>query len=87
MGRLLLFMGTECDHCHEMEPLVQQLEKELKIKIERLEVWHNAENAKLLEKFDNGKCGGIPFFFNENTNKFICGSTSYEKLKAWAIGK
>ncbi|MEK6904735.1 MAG: hypothetical protein AABW87_04040 [Nanoarchaeota archaeon] len=80
-------MGTECDHCHEMEPLVQQLEKELKIKIERLEVWHNAENAKLLEKFDNGKCGGIPFFLNENTNKFICGSTSYEKLKAWAIGK
>ena len=87
MGRLIMFMGTECDHCHEMEPLVERLEQELKIKIERLEVWNNAENARLLEKIDNGRCGGIPFFFNENTGKFICGSTSYEKLKAWAIGK
>ena len=87
MGRLIMFMGTECDHCHEMEPLVERLEQELKIKIERLEVWHNAENARLLEKIDNGRCGGIPFFFNENTGKFICGSTSYEKLKAWVLGK
>jgi len=87
LGGLLEFTGRECDHCNEMDPLVEKLEKELKIKVEKLEVWHNSKNAEILRKLDNGKCGGIPFFFNENTKKFICGATSYEKLKAWALGK
>lgn len=87
MGDLLLFNGTECVHCHEMEPLVERLEKETGIKIEKLEVWHNAKNAKLLQELDKGYCGGIPFFFNKKTGKWICGSASYEKLKDWAAGK
>ena len=89
--RLIMFSGTECVHCKEMYPLVDKLEKEKKVKVTRLEVWHNSENAKLLEEYDNdGKgnkvCGGIPFFANERTGKKICGNTNYEKLKAWALG-
>ena len=87
MSHLLFFTGTECHFCHEMEPLVERLEKELKIKVKRLEVWHNAENAKLLEKYDKGECGGIPFFVNTKTGKKICGAASYEELKKWGHGK
>ena len=82
--RLLMFFGTECTHCHEMNPLVERLEKELGVKVEHVEVWHNSENRALLERLDNGKCGGVPFFFNENNGKWICGNTSYDKLKEWA---
>jgi len=90
--RLIEFYGTECVHCKDMEPLIEKLNKEHKIKITRLEVWHNSENAKLLRKYDkdeNGNefCGGVPFFFNEKTGKKICGNTSFEKLKALAEGK
>jgi len=85
MGRLLFFNGTECAHCHEMEPLVARLEQELRIKIESLEVWHHEDNAKLLRQLAAGKCGGIPFFFNKSSGKWICGSASYEKLKEWAL--
>ncbi|MFH1592581.1 MAG: hypothetical protein ABIB47_04400 [Candidatus Woesearchaeota archaeon] len=87
MGDLFFFTGAECPHCHEMDPLIEKLEKELNIKLKKLEVWHNAENAKLLQKLDNGKCGGVPFFFNKNSGKALCGAVSYEKLKAWAQGK
>lgn len=87
VDELLEFYGTECVHCNEMRPLIEKLEKEEKIKIKRVEVWHNEANAKLMEKYDAGKCGGVPFFFNTKTGKWICGSTSYEKLKAWATGK
>ncbi|MBS3083804.1 hypothetical protein J4423_03300 [Candidatus Pacearchaeota archaeon] len=80
------FYGTECVHCHEMTPLVEKLEKEEKVKVERLEVWHNAANAKKLQEFDKGRCGGVPFFYNDKTGKFICGSTTYDKLKEWAKG-
>ncbi len=81
---LYLFFGTECVHCHEMDPLVAKLEKEEKVKIVKLETWHNSANAKKLESFDKGRCGGVPFFYNDKSGKFICGSTSYDKLKEWA---
>ena len=84
--RLLLFYGTECTHCHDMFPLVEKLEKELKVKVEKRECWHNAKNAALLEKLDKGECGGVPFFYNEKTKKSICGAVDYAILKKWAQG-
>lgn len=85
------FYGTECEHCKDMDPLVERLEKEERVKLTRLEVWHNAENQKILEELDNGKdnpkCGAIPFFFNTKTKKAICGTTNYETFKKWALGK
>ncbi len=86
MGRLLFFYGTECHFCHDMDPLIEKLEKELKIALTKLEVWHNAQNAKIWQQLDGGFCGGVPFFFNENNKKKLCGAVSYEKLKAWAQG-
>ncbi|MEK6940534.1 MAG: thioredoxin family protein [Nanoarchaeota archaeon] len=83
-GRLLCFYGTECIHCKKMYPLMEKLEKELKIKITKLETWHNSQNATLLKKLDTIDCGGVPFFFNEKTKEAICGSMSYTKLKKWA---
>ena len=87
MADLIEFYGTECPHCKDMEPLMERLEKETGLKIERFEVWHNSKNAKLMEQYDKGYCGGVPFFFNKKTGKWVCGSTSWEKFKAWASGK
>ncbi|MBI4170341.1 MAG: hypothetical protein HY514_01505 [Candidatus Aenigmarchaeota archaeon] len=84
---IIEFYGTECPHCKDMEPLMERLEQETGLKVDRFEVWHNAKNAELMQKFDKGFCGGVPFFFNKKTGKWICGSASYEKLKAWAMGK
>lgn len=84
---LLDFYGTECPHCKDMDPLVERLEKEERVKVKKVEVWHNSKNAELLKKCDDGKCGGVPFFYNTKTKKFICGSTDYGTLKKWALGK
>lgn len=84
---LLEFYGTECVHCKEMDPLIERLRDEEGIELTRLEVWHNMKNAEILQSLDKGFCGGVPFLYNKKTGKWICGSTSYEKLKAWAKGK
>ena len=84
MGKLYFFYGTECTHCHEMDPLNLKLEKELKIKLEKVEVWHNEKNADFLRKLAEGKCMGIPFYYNENNKNWICGNTTYDELKKWA---
>ena len=85
--RLIDFYGTECLHCHDMDPLVERLEKELKVKVTKIEVWHNAKNAELLRRLDKINCGGVPFFYNEKTGKAICGTCDYETLKKWALRK
>ncbi|MEK6874675.1 MAG: hypothetical protein AABX52_02915, partial [Nanoarchaeota archaeon] len=83
---LIMFTGRECTHCHEMDPLVDQLEKELGVNVDRLEVWHDEKNAKLLAGYDKGFCGGVPFFFNTKTGKWICGAVNIDVLKKWATG-
>ncbi len=68
-----------------MKPLVERLEEETGVKVEEHEVWHNEANAQLMKEYDKGYCGGVPFFFNKKTGKWICGSTDYERLKTWSL--
>ena len=56
------------------------------IKIEKLETWGNKENAKLAELKDHGKCGGVPFFLNEESEEWICGSSEEKNIRTWAEG-
>ncbi len=67
-----------------MEPLIQQLERETSVQVERLEVWHDEKNMKTLEGYDKGVCGGVPYFYNTETNKSICGEATIEELKEWS---
>lgn len=64
---------------------MERLEDEEGVKVARLEVWHNEANAQRMREYDKGQCGGVPFFFNTRTGKWICGSTDYERLKKWAL--
>ena len=87
MGDLIEFFGIECHFCHEMEPILEKLEKETGLKVKKVEVWHNAKNDALRKKLDTIGCGGVPFFYNENTKKGLCGAVPYDQFKKWALGK
>jgi thiol-disulfide isomerase/thioredoxin len=82
------FYGEECPHCQKMLKLTDKLMKEFSdITIVRKEVWHNKENMELVKKCDAGdECGGLPFYYNTETKKWLCGETGYEELKEW-VGK
>ena len=86
-SHLIEFFGSECTHCRSMDPLIARLQDEEGLAVKRLEVWHNEENAKQMRQYDQGFCGGVPFFYNTKSRKWICGSTTYEKLKDWALGR
>ena len=81
------FYGETCPHCLEMMPMVEKLEKELGVKVEKLEVWNNEKNAEKLESIDRDLCGGVPFFYNDENQDFICGSCDEERLKQWMKGE
>lgn len=84
---LLEFYGEECPHCLKMAPLVERFKKETGAEVQQYEVWHNEANARKMEEYDKGLCGGVPFFFNTENRKWICGSVSYDELKEWASAK
>jgi hypothetical protein len=38
-----------------------------------------------IKECDKGdECGGVPFFFNTETKKWLCGEVEYEEIKKWA---
>lgn len=82
---LYFFYGEDCPHCHTVMPIVDKLISE-GVKIEKLETWNNKENGKLAHKKDHGKCGGVPFFLNEESGEWICGSTEESNIRTWAKG-
>ena len=84
-ARLTMYYGEECPHCHRMDPLVERLKKEEGLTVERLEVWHSEENARLMRSRDR-HCGGVPFFYNDETRETLCGEVPYSELKKWALG-
>lgn len=92
MAKLIMFWARECPHCRNMMPLVEKLEKETGINLEKLEIWHNEDNANLMRSYRDilaPKCGGqlrTPTFFNTENNDVLCGEVEYERLKEWALG-
>jgi len=82
---LIQFTGKGDDYCKSMEPLKERLKDELGVEIRCFEVWYGTQNLDLLQKLDRGRCGGVPFFYNKKSRRFICGATTYANLKAWAL--
>ncbi|OHA49215.1 MAG: hypothetical protein A2991_02305 [Candidatus Terrybacteria bacterium RIFCSPLOWO2_01_FULL_58_14] len=82
--QLIEFYGRECSHCRNMAPLVARVEREAGVKFERYEVWHDEASARKMEEYDRGYCGGVPFYYNTATKKWVCGETDYEAFKAFA---
>jgi len=93
MNKIIMFYGAECPHCKVMMPLVERLEKETGIKIEKLEVWHDEKNANLMRKHEkaivqaSGGIFGTPAFIASNEKRALCGEMPYEELKKWATKK
>lgn len=81
------FYGDGCPHCEKMESKVGKVEEEEDVEIEQKEVWDDEENAEKQKELDDGKCGGVPFYYNTETDQWICGEADKEKLAAWATGE
>jgi len=67
---IVLFYGDGCPHCKDVEDFIAQNKIEDKVKITRLEVWYNKDNAALLAQVATQKCGitsnsvGVPFLYD-----------------------
>jgi len=92
-SHLLEFYGSGCPHCESMKPVVEEVEKELKVAFSKLEVWSNEENQKVMQRYSEpieDACGGmlgVPCFYNTKTKKALCGEVEKKQLAEFAKGK
>lgn len=88
---IVFFYGANCPHCHVMLEMIPKIESECKIKIKKLEVWNDDENADYMRKFidiikaDLDGQFGVPAFVNVTKNTAFCGEKSYGELKQWIL--
>lgn len=83
---LIEFHSDNCDHCEQMEPVLQRLERDLNTKVRRINIFRRREFYGLLEVMGHDECGGLPFYYNRRTGQAVCGATSYANLKRWGVG-
>lgn len=83
---MLEFVTEGSDHCTQMEPVVQRLEKDLRIKVRKINISKRQDFVKLYDCVGGNECGTVPFFYNRRTAQAVCGPTPYQNLKKLATG-
>jgi glutaredoxin len=88
-GDIIFFYGRECPHCKEAEKFIEDNKIDQKIKFDSVEIWHNQDNAKLLEQKAQ-ECGvadaqiGVPFVWNHG--KCYIGTPDIEAFFRQEVG-
>ncbi|MFA5318059.1 MAG: hypothetical protein WC323_01100 [Patescibacteria group bacterium] len=83
------FYGEECPHCADEDIFLKKLEKEYDyLQIKSFEVWHNRENAELINKIIQeldikGQVSGVPVLFISGNvvNGFINEETTGTRIR------
>ena len=91
---IVLFYGETCSHCKDVEEFISQNQIDQKIKISKLEVYNNKENATLMAQMVKDNCLDkldpqglpVPFLIDSSEKKCYIGTpdiTNYlaEKTK------
>lgn len=75
----ILFYGNGCPHCEDVDKWITENNVTEKVKFDRLEVWYNKDNSKILsEKADSCELAensvGVPFLYDIENNKCMSGT-------------
>eukprot|EP00611_Tribonema_gayanum_P029881 TRINITY_DN8147_c0_g1_i1.p1 TRINITY_DN8147_c0_g1~~TRINITY_DN8147_c0_g1_i1.p1 ORF type:complete len:237 (-),score=46.68 TRINITY_DN8147_c0_g1_i1:107-775(-) len=91
-SHLIEFQAMEAESCEyhrAMEPMIERLENDTPFHVKKITVGQRqSEEQELYTLIDaEVQCGGLPFFYNRQSQQSICGATTYKNFRAWASGK
>ena len=79
--------GTVAE-CDDMEKVVKSVEKELKCRVERVDIMRDRFARKLYEKIDEIEFKGkVPLLYNRESLQSIYGLDTKARVQAWAKGR
>jgi len=78
---LIYFYTEDCQICKEMEPELKKLEEKYDSEILKVNVEEGEDDRALFDELALDECGGVPFIFNQENYKSICGFASAEDIE------
>ncbi len=78
---LIYFYTDDCEICKQMEPELKKLEEKYDSEIMRVNVEEGEDERSLFDELALDECGGVPFTYNQENQKSICGFASAEKIE------
>ena len=84
----LMFYTADCEHCEAMLPVINELLQENDIEFELVEVTPDDKaTIARYDSYEQGNCGGVPFFVHTETKRWLCGEVSKDELRTWALAQ
>jgi len=77
----IYFYTQDCEICKEIEPELDIVEKDLGIEFLRIDVEEGEDERTIFDELALDECGGVPFIYNQENKKFICGFATANKIK------
>ncbi len=81
IGALIYFYTEDCEICKNIEPELKKLEEKYETEIMRVNVEEGEDERSLFDELALDECGGVPFLFNQENNKSICGFATAEDIE------
>mgnify|MGYP002400114442 CR=1 FL=1 len=78
---LIYFYTEDCKICKDMEPELKKLEEKYDSEIMKVNVEEGEDERNLFDELALDECGGVPFIFNQENYKSICGFATAEDIE------
>ncbi len=81
IGTLIYFYTEDCEICKTMEKELKTLEDKYETEIMKVNVEEGEDERSLFDELALDECGGVPFIFNQENYKSICGFATAEEVE------
>jgi thiol-disulfide isomerase/thioredoxin len=81
METLIYFYTDDCEICKMMEPELHKLEEKYGSEIMRINVEEGEVERALFDELALDECGGVPFMYNQENQKSICGFANADDIE------
>lgn len=78
---LIYFYTEDCHICKTMDPELEKIETKYGSEILRVNVEEGEDERSLFDELALDECGGVPFLYNQENNKSICGFATAEEIE------
>lgn len=80
LSSILYFYTKDCEMCKAFESALKKFENKHEGELTRVDVEENEETKALFGSLAEGVCPGVPFMYNQENGKHICGTVHSSEI-------
>lgn len=80
LSSILYFYTKDCEMCKAFESDLKKFEEKHEGELTRINVEENEETKVLFDSLAEGVCPGVPFMYNQENGKHICGVVKFGEI-------